>query len=566
MKLFTGFLGTLMLSGITLSSFAQVNYPYVGDFETSTTTPSSKSYASIDTIFMNGMPWVMPGVFLGAMTASDHYNGSRGARVRLTNNSSGNPASLEMLANLPLGVGTLSYGAAMYGSDAMDSIFVEYSIDNGTTWVLVGSDAINPITSGLNTYSHTINIAAPVRIKFTKGSTANSRVNMDDITITAAGSTGSLSAIAFTPNGNNVSLATDSLTLTFNDTIIVGFPNSQLYLYKSGQSAPVFSFPASSAVITDNKAVFGPVSLENNTSYYVTLDSNLFKTNASSYYLGFMDTTIWRFMTQDTTPVAPMTTLSETFTNCDNGGAMGVFEAYSIEGPKTWKCSSFGHGDQHSVYFNGGSASGAEASNDWLITSAPLDFSAMNNPELSFYQNRRFEGNVTRSIKVSTNYVPGTDPSTAVWASVSVPALTTLPDTAWNKVENISLNSYKNTPFYLAFVYQCDSTSAWEWTLDDIMVTDKNTSIKNVDGNIAGIQVLGQASHHQINLNIDAKLNGQYELQLFDLLGRNIATQKIELQTGSNRINFNNLNLNSGMHIIRLMGKDGMATVKAVVR
>lgn len=570
-KLSSAIFGMMVCSGVAIQSNAQVTYPYEGDFEVATTNPSSKSYASTDSIVMNNMPWTMPGVFLGSMTASDRYNGAKGARVRLTNNTNGNPAYLEMLANLPSGAGTVTYKAAKYGNDGADSMEVLYSVNNGTSWTSAGYDVVSD--TALQTFNHVVNVSGNVRIKFQKLGIANSRICMDDINITAfSGSGPSLYATGFSPVGSNVSLATDSLIITFNDSIAV-VPNNvdMLWLYKAGtgMTNPVATFSGVTAIVDGKKAIFTPIALDNNTDYFVIVDSFHIQhlNNTSVSYNGNFDSTTWTFSTIDTTPIPPMTSLSETFTICSNNGAMGKFVQYSKEGAKTWKCSSFGHTDSNSVYFNGGSSAGAEASNDWLITSAPLDFSAMDNPVLSFYQKRRFSGNVTRSIKVSTNYIPGTDPANAVWATLSVPELGTLSDTVWNKVNGILLNSYKNTPFYMAFVYQCDTVAAWEWTLDDINVTDSiTTGIKNITGNIANMQVLGQAQSNQINLNIEAVNNGQYELQIFDLLGRNINNQSVNLQSGNNRISLSNLNLSSGMHIIRLKGNDGIATVKAVVK
>src|SRR5690606_5775712 len=100
---------------------------------------------------------------------------------------------------------------------------------------------------------------------------------------------------------------------------------------------------------------------------------------------------------------------------------MGVFVSYSEVGANnTWRCSRFGRNkstsgaDSFAVYINGGSGAGvSNANKDWLISKAPFDFSAMNQPMLSFWQNRRFAGNVTRKVVVSTDYIAGTDPSAA---------------------------------------------------------------------------------------------------------------------------------------------------------
>ena len=144
--------------------------------------------------------------------------------------------------------------------------------------------------------------------------------------------------------------------------------------------------------------------------------------------------------------------------------------------------------------------------------------------------------------------------------------MSSAPDSnVWRAVQNIDLSAYKSTPFYLAFTYECGTNGAYELTYDDIKVQEA-TSIKTVKGANMGIQVLGEATTNQINLNIDMKATENIELQLFDLLGRKVAAQKANLQSGANRVSFTNLNLNAGMYVIRVIGANGFGTVKAVVK
>lgn len=421
-----------------------------------------------------------------------------------------------------------------------------------------------------------IRIATLTATSTSVGSGNRPSTAIDDLTLswTGSGVATNILATNYTPTGNNVPLSTSQLTVKYDNPIAKGTGN--FTLIKHGSAIPVSTINVASADVTianDSTAVIdlGAYNLENNSQYFVHANAGVFtKTGGTLPSIAIVDSTTWMFSTVDTVtppPPTPLTSLDETFTTCDNNGAMGIFVQHSEFGAnRTWRCSNTGRTDSRSVYMNGGSGSGSEENKDWLISNAPFDFSAMANPALSFYQKRRFNGTVTRSVMISTDHVPGQDPAAATWTAINVPAFTNVPDTSWSLVSNISLNAHKATPFFLAFVYESPATgSTWEWTLDDIKVANA-TSIRPVSGATVGIQVLGEATTNHIDLNIDMNSSDQVELELSDLVGRKVASQKAKLNNGPNRISMSNLNLGAGMYVIRVIGTNGFGTVKAVVK
>lgn len=472
---------------------------------------------------------------------------------------------------------------------------VDYAVGANPT-VFTPATATGTLTTGGNTFTkNTINVdfgtaldnqSGPVYIRIvsltgTAGTGNRPSTAIDDFSLTWAGAPTATNILAthYTPTGNNVPLTTSQLSVKYDNPIAKGTGNFTLIKHGSATPAAVIDVTSSAVTINDSTAVIslGAYNLENNTNYFVHAGAGvLTKTGGTLPSLAIADSTTWAFKTEDTVtppPPTPLTALNEKFLNCINT-EMGVFVQYSEVGPNnTWRCSRFGRNkatsgaDSFAVYINGGTNSGAVDNKDWLITKAPLDFSAMNAPTLSFWQNRRFAGGVTRAIKVSTDYVAGTNPANATWTTLNVPAMASAPDSnVWKAVQNIDLTTYKGTPFYLAFTYECTTASgAYELTYDDIKV-EEATGIKTVKGANMGIQVLGEATTNQINLNIDMKANDNIELQLFDLLGRKVAAQKATVQGGANRVSFTNLNLNAGMYVIRVIGTNGFGTVKAVVK
>lgn len=491
------------------------------------------------------------------------------------------------------GIDTLSFAYSTVATAVSDTIPANWTSNAALTFTSVvnGTSGTNALDGNATansaiktaTIAVTIPVGGSIILKWSDINVAGNDdgLAVDDLSVTF--STGSapvtthilLQSTAPAQGATNVALSTNRLAMKFDSAVAAGTGN--IKLIKTGGATQTFTVPSAAVTFVQDSVIVTGISLENNSAYHVEYDSTVATNVAGTMKsLGIYNATTWTFSTVDTVtppPPTPLTALNEKFLNCINT-EMGAFVQYSEVGDNnTWRCSRFGrnkttsNADSFAVYINGGTQSGAVDNKDWLITKAPLDFSAMNTPTLSFWQNRRFAGAVTRAIKVSTDYVAGTNPANATWTTLNVPAMASAPDSnVWKAVQNIDLTAYKTTPFYLAFTYECTvAGGAYELTYDDIKV-DEPTSIKTVKGANMGIQVLGEATTNQINLNIDMKANDNIELQLFDLLGRKVATQKATLQGGANRVSFTNLNLNAGMYVIRVIGTNGFGTVKAVVK
>jgi len=443
--------------------------------------------------------------------------------------------------------GTMTTGGATYSNNTITASFGT-ALDNQAGPVYIRIAVLNPTTGSGN-----------------RPSTA-----IDDYTLTwnGSGTATNILLTSKTPTGPNVPLATPALTLKFDNPIAAG--TGSISLYKSGNPTAVYSQASSGAAIgPDSTATFSGIVLENNTHYYVLLDGGAFtKTGGTLPSLAITDTTSWTFTTVDTVtppPPTPMTTLDETFTGCTNN-AMGVFVQYSAAGNKTWRCSTFGHGDSASVYINAGSSSGSEASEDWLISKAPFDFSAMTAPELSFWQKRRFGGNVIRTLKYSTDYTGG-NPADATWNDINVPALGSDPSTEWSKVSDISLTSIKGTPFYLAFTYTCGTDSAYELTYDDVLVEeDGPIGIFGPSRGQLQLKVLGDATAAAINLGISLEKPEHLTVQLYDITGRRVYSEAIKALSGQGVYTLSNTGLKAGMYVIRVSNGKDSGVIKVMVK
>ncbi|WP_118975558.1 T9SS type A sorting domain-containing protein [Taibaiella koreensis] len=465
---------------------------------------------------------------------------------------------------------------------------VDYGFGSSPT-TFTPATTTGTMTTGGNTYANhavTVNFgtaldnqSGPVYIRIvtlnnSTGASNRTTTGIDDYTLTwtGAATATNIQVVSKTPTGTGVPLSTNTLHIKYDNPVAIGTGNVRLYK-ASAPSAPVATFNVTTAATanTDSSVTITGMALENNTNYFVNMDAGaVTKTGGTLPNEAITGATAWTFSTVDTTGPAAMTSLNETFASC-NFPAMGVFVQYSVAGTKTWRCSTrnyHGTADTFSVYINGGSATGiSEANDDWLISKAPFDFSALTSPELSLWQYRHFDGNVTRTVKISTNYVAGTNPNSAIWTTLTVPAMGTTPTAdTWEQVAGIDLTPYKSSPFYIAFTYNCGTDGAYELTYDDIKVQNKTVGIFGTNRGQLALQVLGDATANAIQLGISLEKAADVTAQVFDMTGRKVYSQALKVNSGRGVYTLSNTGLQAGMYVIRITNGAEFGSIKAMVK
>jgi hypothetical protein len=182
---------------------------------------------------------------------------------------------------------------------------------------------------------------------------------------------------------------------------------------------------------------------------------------------------------------------------------------------------------------SGGIVDGLSSENtDWLISKLPFDFSAMSRPELSFWQKSRFTGNVSRTVKISSDYISGSDPATATWTALQIQDMIDDPVENWTPIADIDLAPYKDIPFFLAFTYSCGTNGAYELIYDDIKVTDEALSVQGLQRDPLQLQVIGEAANNTINLAVTYNKDGNFNLNIFDLAGKSLYKNQLNIKAG----------------------------------
>lgn len=123
--------------------------------------------------------------------ADPHRDGSQSCRLGKTSTS-----SITMLEDFTSGASEFSFLAAPFGSDNDATLTVYYSTDEGSSWTKLEEFTVSgasnaPATgkmkaaniNGMNEYNATLNVRGKIRFRIAQS--AGSRVNIDDVTITA---------------------------------------------------------------------------------------------------------------------------------------------------------------------------------------------------------------------------------------------------------------------------------------------------------------------------------------------------------------------------------------------
>ena len=159
------------------------------------------------------------------------------------------------------------------------------------------------------------------------------------------------------------------------------------------------------------------------------------------------------------------------FNTCTSTGVPADgFISYSVTGPQTFSCTTFGNVNTNGIDING-YAGGPVENEDWLI-SPPLNIAGLNNPVLSFYSRAQFNG-PSLQLLLSTDYDGYSNPNQATWTDLQASFAPVTNE--WTLTDGVVLKAYKMYPkVYLAFKYTSSpDLAATRWTLDDVSITNR---------------------------------------------------------------------------------------------
>jgi hypothetical protein len=160
--------------GISVVTAKGYSAHFEGEGETKT------AYAS-GTVNLSGLDWDMTEALIGT-DADDWKTGVRSARMRGYGIS-----AMTMLGDKANGAGSVSFYYRRYGTDPQVDWKVEYSTDQGSSWIQIGSDFTAPESDAVQLFAEEINVGGNVRFRIkraTETGSSNARLNIDDISLT----------------------------------------------------------------------------------------------------------------------------------------------------------------------------------------------------------------------------------------------------------------------------------------------------------------------------------------------------------------------------------------------
>ena len=205
-------------------------------------TGSKASYASGAVTLASGA-WTFNDALLGNASA-DVKTGAQAARLR-------NSGSLTMNFDLSGGAGTVTLDHARYGTDGSSTWELWVSTNGGASFSKVGGP-ITTSASTLQTASFAVNQAGALRLQVRKTDGSSNRLNLDNLTVQPAGSTG---------GGGTTPPPSGGKKFLFDASHAETAGNADWVLDVDGGAVPRFPTPAQSGITSSTPETYWTAAL-----------------------------------------------------------------------------------------------------------------------------------------------------------------------------------------------------------------------------------------------------------------------------------------------------------------
>ncbi len=473
-------IATLLLF-ISISSFTQTNIHY-WDFNTAVTAVGSNKWPSpLNSTLSAGN--VVGGVLTHNFTVTDNFAGSALDAAGFTSTAGQSFSVVDMANNnnsLLLNVPTNNYNNIKfsYATRGTSTGFTTHTID----YTIDGTNFINKNTitgrtnttfasfiedfSSISGCNNNPNFKIRITVSGATNASGNNRFDNFRVQGTAIVAANTVTATA----GNKAGEPTTNGTFNFSLSNPAPSPGVVVNYSLGGSaiSGADYTDPLAGSITIPTGASIATITLNTiddligeptkNISLTLTSADNGFNVANTIPVINFFDNDGFIGGTYN-------------FNSCSNYLLQG-FTQYSVVGPQVWSCIKQGRtytadpSTDSAIQMNG-FATTQIPNEDWLI-SPSFNLVGTTNPILQFYTRSKFAGNVLE-LKISTNYIPGTNPTTATWTSINGNFPTANSD-IWILSDNIDLSGFIAPSVYIAWVYTSTSTTATRWSLDDIRV------------------------------------------------------------------------------------------------
>lgn len=535
-------------------------YPTI-TFETSSTTPSNKAYNSNDTVTAGGKKWTMLGARLGAADNGDFKFDDRSVRLGKENENTGYNGCLTMQEDYPFGIHDIYFWGAMYGTHTNGAVDVFTSTNGGVSWTNEATFQL-PVNSQPELFNVHKHYYGNVRIKICKSDAGSGIINLDSIYIEQMAVPPATLDLQYKyPTGANINPNyVDSLMLTYNQHIEIGTSGNITLIEENGPTT-TFAFNDPNINVYDEYIIVNNINLQPSKTYKVLVDAGFVNSEYANLPNNAIVMNEWQFSTNigayDSFHIAtnaPCGT-NDTFDN------VLVRRDLNVNADK-WQCINENGKTFYSMKANITSGSNYAENEDWLVTVFPINI--QDSMILSFEETRIGSGsNTTRGVYYTTDYKGSVN--TVSWTPLlTLPALT----------ENVTTKrtvDLSNLPdlAYIGFKYtnqQSNTNPPYEWRINNIQLyKDINIAINEINKETFSVKVLDISTTSLIQLAIHAQSTNSAKIVLYDITGKLIHEQKVDLNQGDQIIKLENKVYSAGMYLIKVYNETFDHTVKVPV-
>lgn len=499
MKKFTHLKKILLLLALTFAFSLQgqylVNFEGEGEIK--------PAYAS-GTVNLSGLDWDMTEALIGNLEA-DFKFGERSARLR------GYAASsMTMLESKPNGLGEISFYYRRYGTDAQVDWKVEYSVNQGTSWIQVGDNFTAPASDVVQQFVAAVNVDGNVSIRIkraTEDGTANRRLNIDDILLTDFGDTPTVAIPVIMPG-----------TGTYFNPITVEITTAT-------EGATIYYTTDGDDPDQSSTTYTGAIAISSNT----TLKA---KAYAPDHNPSIIATAVYTFVEPSFTDLP----YSESF---DDG--LGKCYVHSVSGDtKKWVWNT-----NEWAQMNGHNSGDVEI--DWLILPG-IDFGNYLFGTMIFESWYRFgEDDDENYLKLyySLNYPGVGNPADYAWTEL--PFARPTAEETWASSGTIDLSDVSREQVFIGFKYQYNPGTYRWWQIDELFVNGEPVGLNQLDATAFNVYPNPAKDVVYVETKVSA------ELSVLDMAGRIVHHEKIG--SGSSRIGVSHLQ--AGTYVLRLELQSG---------
>jgi len=163
-----------------------VIYPnFPESFEAPDFSAKSSYNSGTNIIALNSGSWTLLQAILANTLGSDKINAPGKQSIRMQQNLT-TSGFVQMNFDVPDGASKVSVFYGKYATDAKSSFKLEYSTNQGTTWIAVGNNITDMPEKGAKQATWAVNVTGPVRFRINKngiGTSNNGRLALDDFAI-----------------------------------------------------------------------------------------------------------------------------------------------------------------------------------------------------------------------------------------------------------------------------------------------------------------------------------------------------------------------------------------------